>query len=166
MPGAPLRSILVPVDGSAYADQALTWAIDLATTYAARLTVLSVVPLLAPAYGGIAYVPQAAVDSQSKYFHEVAERAAARARAAGIGSVTAEVREGSVAGAILGYLDDHPADLVVVGSRGLGVGGRVLLGSVSDALVHHATCPVLVVRPSTDPPATLAPARAERTHTA
>lgn len=39
------------------------------------------------------------------------------------------------------------ADLVVVGARGLGAGARLIMGSVSDRIVHHAPCPVLVVRP-------------------
>jgi len=38
------------------------------------------------------------------------------------------------------------ADLIVVGSHGRGFWGRVMLGSVSDAILHHAPCSVLVVR--------------------
>jgi nucleotide-binding universal stress UspA family protein len=39
------------------------------------------------------------------------------------------------------------AELIVMGSRGLGCIRRALMGSVSDSIVHHAHCPVLVVRP-------------------
>lgn len=141
-----LGSILVAVDGSPHSERALGWAIDLARKNSAGLTIISVIPILAPTYGGIGYVPQSVVESQSDYFRNVAEQAAARARTAGIGLVTVEVEEGGVAEAILDYVVRHPMDLVVIGNRGLGVGGRVLLGSVSDAVVHHATCPVLVVR--------------------
>jgi nucleotide-binding universal stress UspA family protein len=42
---------------------------------------------------------------------------------------------------------DEGADLVIVGARGLGTLGRLVLGSVSDRVVDHAPCPVLVVKP-------------------
>ena len=42
--------------------------------------------------------------------------------------------------------DDWGADLIVVGSHGHGFWGRLALGSVSDAVLHHAPCSVLVVR--------------------
>ena len=160
MPDLPIHALLIPVDGSSHSDRALTWAIDLARKYSASLTVLSVVPLSAADYGGMAYVPQSAWEAQATYFRQVAERAGARAREAGISSVTVKVLEGSVAGGILDYIADHAPDLVVIGSRGLGTGTRVLLGSVSDALVHHASCPVLVVKPTDASSAPSGPARA------
>ena len=47
---------------------------------------------------------------------------------------------------IVGLAGEMEAGLVVLGSRGLGAVGRVLLGSVSDSVVRHAHCSVLVVR--------------------
>lgn len=61
--------------------------------------------------------------------------------------VTSEVTLGNPAENILRSADDFGADLVVVGSHGRGFWGRLTLGSVSDAVVHHAKCPVLVARP-------------------
>jgi nucleotide-binding universal stress UspA family protein len=55
------------------------------------------------------------------------------------------VLEGQPAETLLGAAGD--ADLVIVGSRGLGGFKRLMLGSVSDQVVHHAVCPVLVVHP-------------------
>ncbi|MCI4360112.1 MAG: universal stress protein, partial [Thermoplasmata archaeon] len=53
--------------------------------------------------------------------------------------------EGEVTDALVGYLEHHPQDLVVVGSRGLSRGRRLLLGSVSTELVQRLPAPVLVV---------------------
>jgi nucleotide-binding universal stress UspA family protein len=47
---------------------------------------------------------------------------------------------------IVGLADELGAGLIVLGSRGLGSLRRALMGSVSDSVVRHAPCPVLVVR--------------------
>ena len=72
------------------------------------------------------------------------------ARAAG---VTAEflVWDGDAGSSIAAAADAEHADLVVVGTRGRSGAERMLLGSVSDHVVRHAACPVLVVRPSSRP---------------
>ncbi len=44
------------------------------------------------------------------------------------------------------YADDHEIDLIIVGSRGLGGVKKLLLGSVSTNIVHHATCPILIIK--------------------
>ncbi len=54
---------------------------------------------------------------------------------------------GQPGAAIVWLAEELSADLVLVGSRGLGAMRRTLLGSVSDSVVRHAHCPVLVVRP-------------------
>lgn len=73
---------------------------------------------------------------------EVREKAMAR----GAAKVDVVYLRGDALEALLGWLERHPQDLVVVGSRGLSPGRRILLGSVSSGLVSRAPCPVLVVR--------------------
>jgi nucleotide-binding universal stress UspA family protein len=63
--------------------------------------------------------------------------------------VTAEVVMGTPGQMIVETADDWKPDFIVVGSHGRGFWARSLLGSVSDAVVHHAQCSVLVVRDST-----------------
>jgi nucleotide-binding universal stress UspA family protein len=83
-------------------------------------------------------IRQAAVDT--------AAEGAKRATAAGlVATPRVESREGDIAAAILRVADDVDADLVVLGTRGLGSVKSLWLGSVSHAVLHHADRPVLVV---------------------
>lgn len=59
----------------------------------------------------------------------------------------AHLREGGAAQEIVGLAEEIGAGLIVMGSRGGGGIRRALMGSVSDSVVHHAHCPVMVVRP-------------------
>jgi nucleotide-binding universal stress UspA family protein len=79
-----------------------------------------------------------------------ADRAVEQLRAACGGAdmeIEREVALGNPAEMILQAADEFGADLLIVGSHGRGFWGRLTLGSVSDAVVHHAKCPVLVARP-------------------
>lgn len=64
----------------------------------------------------------------------------------GVG-LTTKVVTGAPAQAIVGEAEEWGADLIVMGSHGYGFWQRALLGSVSNSVVHHAPCSVLVVRP-------------------
>jgi nucleotide-binding universal stress UspA family protein len=88
--------------------------------------------------GADAAIKQAAVDT--------AAAGAQRAGDAGlVASPRVESREGDIAGMILRVAADVEADLVVLGTRGLSGVKSLLLGSTSDAVLHHADRPVLVV---------------------
>jgi nucleotide-binding universal stress UspA family protein len=78
-----------------------------------------------------------------------------RLEAAGATIAGAELRHGPPAVAVLNEAEAVGADLIVVGSRGYGPAKRVLLGSVAEAIVRGASCPVLTVRgtPGDWPPA-------------
>ncbi len=60
--------------------------------------------------------------------------------------LTTLVKVGATDRVIIETAEEWQADLIVVGSHGRGFWGRALLGSVSDAVIHHAPCSVLVVR--------------------
>jgi nucleotide-binding universal stress UspA family protein len=60
--------------------------------------------------------------------------------------ITSEIPKGAPGQAIVEAAESWPADLIVMGSRGLRAWDRLLLGSVSSAVVHHAKCSVEIVR--------------------
>lgn len=60
--------------------------------------------------------------------------------------VSVEVERGAPDRVIIEAAKDWKADLIVVGSHGRGFWGRMMLGSISDSVLHHAPCSVLVVR--------------------
>lgn len=138
--------ILVATDGSAHADVALDAGIEIAKRFGSELTLVAVVPIRVGFVEGPVALPPATEDDLTAY-RQVLARAEARARAAGLSKVTTACLEGYVIDALLGYMEKNPPDLLLVGARGLSTAQRILLGSTSEGLLHHAPCPVLVTRP-------------------
>ncbi|HET6743511.1 MAG TPA: universal stress protein [Kribbella sp.] len=143
------RPVLVGVDGSASAQAALAWA---ATEASYRHCPLHIVhtfswPIIADPFGIDLTEPMN--DSRRATAGWILGEAANQARAAASDiRVTAELFTGAAAPTLLSQA--HAAQLVVVGSRGLGGFRGLLLGSVSGTVAAHATCPVIVVHPHRD----------------
>jgi len=154
MPTTRFARIAVAIDGSPNSEEALGIAVDLAFRYGSELTVVTVAPLV-PLYmpSGNTYLGPTITQVDSAKYRELVDAAVKRAQEGGVTAVTGVCLEGVIVDEILAFLDTHSTDLVVVGSRGLSAAKRLLIGSVSSALVTHAPCPVLVVRgsPSTTP---------------
>jgi len=139
----PFQTILLATDLTAASREATGRAIDLAGRLGARLLIVNVLDKRRLAGGGShERVDQARAEREAHLVKVVRE-----ARATG---VTAEflVWEGDPGSSIAAAAEAEHADLVVVGTRGRSGAGRMFLGSVSDHVVRHASCPVLVVRPS------------------
>lgn len=116
-------------------------AIEIATRLGARLLVTSVVgPGLRDGVASGRRIDQLRAELESG-----AQAVVEEARANGA-NATFLVWEGEPGEAIVGAAEAEGADLIVVGSHGRGPVGRFLVGSVSDFIVRHASCPVLVVR--------------------
>ncbi|HLS16148.1 MAG TPA: universal stress protein [Beutenbergiaceae bacterium] len=139
----PVQRIVVGVDGSDSAKSALECAIDEAETWAAELTAVVGVPMGAGA-GLLGWLP-AGVDRETlledvKSGLDVAVERATEGR-------SVDVRRHALDGTGAALLAEFSTavDLVVVGSRGRGGFAGMLLGSTSQTVLHHASCPVLVV---------------------
>ncbi len=149
------KRIAVAVDGSPHANEALDAAIDLTRRYGGQLSIVAVAPLQ-PVYVGPTepFVMAAGSVSDLPRYQQIVEESVHRAEQAGVSAVTGVCLDGVIPDELLGFLDQHPTDLLVIGSRGLSMARRILLGSVSTAMVTQAPCPVLVVR---TPPTKRAP---------
>jgi nucleotide-binding universal stress UspA family protein len=133
--------ILVPVDGSEASDRAVHVAADLASRYGAEVIVLHV---CGHEYVyGIDVLPERLEDANA-----LVDRHVRGLKDAGL-SARGEVVSapyGRTARAILVAVDDENVDLIVMGTRGLTVWSRLLLGSVAHKVLHSARVPVLVVQ--------------------
>jgi nucleotide-binding universal stress UspA family protein len=138
------RNILVAIDGSRAAGAALEEAIDLAVSDGARLTLISVAVPPRFRYSGPMYVPYPTEHDLERAAWEVAERGEALVPVDV--AVSSVVRSGRPAAAIVAQAEEGGHDLVVVGSRGLGRLGALVLGSVSRAVCARSSVPVLVAR--------------------
>jgi nucleotide-binding universal stress UspA family protein len=137
--------ILVAVDGSEHAAQALRTAAQLAQEEHARLTVITAVPP-APALAQMS-AAGVALTEVADLLGEAGKRIRAQVDELPPDiSVQSIVIQGQPVQVILDRLRDGRHDLLVMGTRGLGRMGSALLGSVSQAVLHEAPVPVLVVR--------------------
>ncbi|BBX17676.1 universal stress protein [Mycolicibacterium duvalii] len=144
-PPAPL-GIVVGVDGSPAARVAVDWAARDAALWRVPLTLVHVLPGATMQAWIQAPLPADYLEELRQSGQEILAAAAQDARAAG-GENLVKIDERTASGPPVPTLVDFSkqADMIVVGSRGLGKWGRRLLGSVSTGLVHHARCPVAVI---------------------
>ena len=141
-----MSGIIVGIDGSNHSIRALEWAANQAAVQNAPLTVLTVHLVLQSGWtGNPVTFPEDSEELEK-------ERQAAEEMTLKVTSQLGEARPASVTvRAVNGFPSQEliqasrEADLLVVGSRGAGGFARLLAGSVSSQVVHHAHCPVVVV---------------------
>ncbi len=150
-------NVLVATDGSKYGRWALNWVATLPFIDPPRVTalhVLDIAALRAP------FLAQPEIAGNERYIQEEIHRMEARSAKAlkeakqQLASLnlmgTARKEQGAVAPTILKRASKRDG-LLVVGSQGLDALDRFMLGSVSTNLIHHAACPVLVIRGEASP---------------
>ncbi len=138
------KRILIAVDNSEFAERAADVGIKLAKSLHAAV---GFVHVFDPSVG-----PSGMWGVTAETMSEMSERAAKRLlaefreRAATRSNVPEFLESGKPASKIVEVAKNWPADLIVMGSHGRGKIQGLLLGSVSQEVLHHASCPVLVVR--------------------
>ena len=145
-----IKRMLVAVDGSGHSKCALEFACGLANQLGAELSLVHVVEwapgqqtlVMGMAHTTIA-ASQEAIDEAGK---SVLDAARSLAEQEGVKIVRANVKSGPPAKMILEAAEEDGVDTIVMGSRGLGDLGGLLLGSVSHKVTHLATCTCVTVR--------------------
>ncbi len=146
-----VNTILVPTDFSADAEKALSTATELAKLFGARIVVLHAyhvdIPVVSPMAGGYA-LPQGFYEDLQCQATAQVEKLAKEAAAEGIEATGIALQE-PAAVVIAEQAESLPADLIVMGTRGLTGLKHVVLGSVAERVVRTAPCPVLTVKAAT-----------------
>lgn len=141
--------ILLATDGSPHAELAELKAVALGKSTGARLHVVVVGRTFSQAVFNEFFADtEAGRDAVRSEAQNLLDERMAKIEAAGGTGAVAHLKFGEQRDeAIVHLAEDIGADLIVIGSRGLGGLRRALLGNVADSVVRHAHCPVLVVRP-------------------
>ena len=140
--------ILLATDGSEEAELPALRAVDLAQNTDSELHVVhvGVVPSFLVSYPGTLGYERRLYDQIEEESRQLLRELSWRVKVVGGTVAGTHLRMGAVALEIVALAEELGVGLIVMGSRGLGGVRRALMGSVSDSVVRHAHCPVLVVR--------------------
>ena len=148
-----LRKILLPTDFSGCANYALPYAAAIARAAKATVVCVNVVEPIVPAVGYTGMAEAMPIAEMSEQLEDSAEREmpdllnCEELRGLDVEEVIAH---GDAAAEIVRVADEREVDLIVISSHGRTGLGRILFGSTAEAVVRHARCPVLVVKPPHD----------------
>jgi nucleotide-binding universal stress UspA family protein len=149
------QTVVVPLDGSAFAECALPLALSIARRSGAALRLIRVAPTLGDVFFWAPLPGSPVANEIHDHFRADSmaylESVGRRLKEAGAQAVTYSVAEGEVAEAIRINVARNGADLVVMSSHGRGALGRIWLGSVADELVRSLEVPLLLTRPEENP---------------
>ncbi|WP_254765047.1 universal stress protein [Natrinema marinum] len=140
------NSILIPTDGSEYAENASEVGFDLAERMGATVHALAVGDVNLTEVSSVGGGPPRTKDDVTKIAAKWADELTASAEARGL-EAEAVVRSGTPADEIVEYATEIDADMIVIGTAGRSGFERRILGSVTDKVVRTAPLPVVTVRP-------------------
>jgi nucleotide-binding universal stress UspA family protein len=145
-----LHQILLPTDFSGCANYALPYAAAIARATQARIVCVHVVEPVVPAVGYTGLADPMPIADISEQLEDSAERELPRLTdCEDLNGLEVEqvIVHGDAAAEIVRVAGEHEVDLIVISSHGRTGLGRIIFGSTAEAVVRHASCPVLVVKP-------------------
>lgn len=148
-----IRSILLPTDFSECGNYALSYAASLARKFGATIICVHVIEPMVPTVGYSGMTEPMPIADITDQLEDSAERELPKLaecdECAGL-KVEEVIVHGEAASEIVRVAKDRNVDLIVISSHGRTGLGRILFGSTAEAVVRHASCPVLVVKPAKD----------------
>ncbi|KAJ3195937.1 hypothetical protein HDU82_001945 [Entophlyctis luteolus] len=144
------RIVAIAIDSSIHAEYTIKWAVDNFLKSTDLVVLLNARPFVSPP--GTVYMDVASYIEQQEEFqrstsHNLLRKVATKLKLLNF-AVKAIALKGDVRDEIVRKTKEVHADILIVGSRGLGFLSRQMIGSVSDYCIHYASCPVLVVKPT------------------
>jgi nucleotide-binding universal stress UspA family protein len=151
------QKILVPLDGSEHSLKALEEAAQIAEKFSGKITLIhvySVQPIMIsePSVASSLNMPiltgaevSMMIEAAKKYGNRIVEDGQQRIKGAKV-QVEKMLVEGHAVQEIARVANEGSFDLIVIGARGISHMREMLLGSVTDGVIHHAHCPVLVMK--------------------
>lgn len=145
---APLKRVVVPLDGSRLAETVIPQAVELARKMDLEIVLLRAYSLPVPAYSAEDYAPDLGElwEQIKKEAQEYLEEKVRRLQGQGLERVSTVSVEGFAAEKIINLAQQTPGSLVAMCTHGRTGVGRWVLGSVTDRVVRHSGDPVLVIR--------------------
>ena len=137
--------ILVPVDGSDNSLRALDAALLLSEKIGAEVTAIHVMEDIPILHIQSEKLLRELVDAYKKETQQILSKCSDIATRKGL-SITTKLLQGNVGSTILDFCEREKYDVIIMGSRGMGKFKELVLGSVSNKVVHHSSCPVMIIR--------------------
>lgn len=138
-------NILVPVDGSNNSYRALEAALFLSEKLDAKVTTIHVTEVIPVVHVQSEKVLADILDSYKKESQLILSKCSELATKKGL-SINMKQIQGDPGSTILDFCEKEKYDIIVMGSRGKGKFKELILGSVSNKVVHRSPCPVMIVK--------------------
>ncbi len=137
--------VLVPVDGSDNSLRALDAALLLSEKLGAEVTAIHIMEEIPVLHIQSEKLLRKLIDDYKKESQLILSKCSEIAAKKGL-SLKTNLVQGNAGSTILDFCEKGKYDVIVMGSRGLGKFKELVLGSVSSKIVHHSSCPVMIIR--------------------
>jgi nucleotide-binding universal stress UspA family protein len=139
------KNILVPYDGSSHSKHAFKVALDMAKKYNSKISLVTVLDT-SPGYWANTSLWDKAMGGAKTLVTKEFESFESTAKKAKVSFHSEIIESHSITKTIVSYSKSKKVDLLVMGAQGITGWGKLILGSVTDGVVHRVRCPVLIVR--------------------